>query len=108
MYGYRMRHEWAINRQADAARAQAAEYLQVIDDAQALLKMPGWDSAAADAQREKIQAILREAQDTAAELQRIGSDLNYFTATHKTWLEELEEAVQNALGGGLQGGAGGR
>ena len=93
MNGYMIHHERAINRQAAAIKALAVEYLQVIDDAQAIAKMPGWDSPAASAQRAEIQKILDEAYSTAATLQQIGNDLYAFTASHKTWLEDIIDAV---------------
>ncbi len=93
MNGYMIHHEIAINRQAAAIKALAGDYLQVIADAEAITKMPGWDSPAADTQRAEIQKILNEARDTVSALQKIGNDLYAFTASHKTWLEDIIDAV---------------
>lgn len=93
MNGYMIHHEYAINKQAAAIKALAGEYLQIIAEAEALAKMPGWDSPAAATQRAEIQKILNDARDTAATLQQIGNDLYAFTASHKTWLEDIIDAV---------------
>ncbi len=93
MNGYMIHHEVAINRQAAAIKALAAEYQKVISEAEAITKMPGWDSPAADTQRAEIQKILNEAQSTVSTLQKIGNDLYAFTASHKTWLEDIIDAV---------------
>ena len=74
-------------------KALAGEYLQVIEDAEALTKMPGWDSPAASAQREEIKKILNEARSTVNTLQQIGNNLYAFTASHKTWLEDIIDAI---------------
>ncbi len=93
MNGYMIHHEIAINRQAAAIKALAAEYQKVISETEAMTRMPGWDSPAADSQRKEIQKILQDARNTMQELQRIGNDLYTFTATHKTWLEDVVDAV---------------
>lgn len=93
MNGYMIHHEAAINRQAGAIKALAGEYLQVIADAEAITKMPGWDSPAAETKRSEIQKMLSEARTTVANLQQIGNDLYAFTASHKTWLEDVIDII---------------
>lgn len=93
MNGYMIHHEIAINRQAAAIKSLAAEYQKVIADTEAMTRMPGWNSPGADAQRAEIQKILQDARSTMQELQRIGDDLYTFTAEHKTWLEDIVDAI---------------
>ena len=93
MFGYTVFHEAAINRQAAAIKALAAEYKKAISEAEEVSRMPGWDSPAADTQREEIKRLLQEARSTARELQQIGDDLYAFTEEHKTWLEEIIDAI---------------
>ena len=93
MNGYMIHHEAQINRQAAAIKSLAGEYLQVIADAESLTRMPGWDSPAADTQRAEIQKLLGEARNAVSTLQQIGNDLYSFTASHKTWLEDIIDVI---------------
>lgn len=97
MNGYMIHHEVAINHQAAAVKSLANEYQKIIDDARTLTQMKGWDSPAAKTQKDAIQKVLNDATVAKQELERIGDDLYTFTATHKTWLEDLVDTV---TGGG--------
>lgn len=93
MNGYMIHHELAINRQAAALCKLAAEYQNVIAEGESLLKIPGWDTPAADAQRTAIQKTLGEAYNAAAALRQLSDELYAFTESHKTWLEEIIDAI---------------
>ena len=93
MNGYMIHHETQINKQAAAMKTLAGEYLQVIEEAEAMTKMSGWDSPAASVQREEIRKILDEARAAVNTLQQIGDNLYAFTASHKTWLEDIVDAI---------------
>lgn len=97
MNGYMIHHETQINRQAYAIKQLANDYLNLITEIYEQTRLEGWDSPAAQAQKAKIDAALRDAGTTARSLSAIGSDLYSFTATHKTWLEDVVEAVTDVF-----------
>ena len=93
MYGYLISHEWQIEKQAARAGKLSAELFAIMEEAERIKALPGWESPAADAQRQKIESILSSGRTLASELDSISSSLYYFTATHKTWLEEIEDIL---------------
>lgn len=98
MNGYMIHHEIAINRQAAALQQLAAEYQQIINEAESIKRIPGWTSEAADIQRVLMRKIVEEARGNMQELQSISRDLYAFTASHKTWLEDGTDMLKNLAG----------
>lgn len=93
MNGYLIRHETQINRQAAAIRKLAAEYNKLISEAEAAARIQGWETPAADEKRRELQAAINEAKKAVASLQKISNDLYAFTASHKTWLEDVVDLI---------------
>ena len=97
MNGYMIHHETQINRQAYAIKQLSNDYLKLITEIYERTRLTEWDSPAAQVQKAKIDALLRDAGNTARALNAIGSDLYAFTATHKTWLEDVVDAVKEVV-----------
>lgn len=97
MHGYYVHHELQINRNAEAARRLAAEIECVVEETEALSHVKDWNSAASYSQTAEIKKKLVTLRRIAAELNSIGNDMNAFTDAHKTWLEEIEEFVEDVI-----------
>lgn len=93
MNGYLIRHEAQINRQAAAIKKVVGEYNKLISEAESVMKIQGWDTPAADEKRRELQATIDEARKAVNSLQKISNDLYAFTASHKTWLEDVVDFI---------------
>lgn len=94
MNGYMIHHEASINRNADKTMALAKEYESLVAELEATLTMmKEWESPAADSQRLEIKGIISRARSAASSLRRMGNVMYNFTATHKTWLEDVVDFI---------------
>lgn len=112
MNGYMIHHETAINNNAAKAASLASEYDRLINDLEAESFISGWDSPAADSQRAELKEIIARARAAAQALRQVSSAMYDFTASHKTWLEDVVDFVTGedstaASGDGFSGGGSG-
>ena len=97
MNGYTIYKERQIDDMAQQVMNLYYKYNTAIENAKQVCKIPGWESEAGNKQKKEINAIISQAQSAAEELKKISEDLSEFTAKHKTWLENIEEAFDNLM-----------